>query len=136
MIAGLLGVGVGVRHHEQQTTAAAGLASLPVSPAPALEIGRPDRLPSGRFLSRWTIVRTASPAHAEPSTGSAIVAELTTSTPEGTPNALGVLRAQTGADGRVWVQVRLPVLPNDSVGWVRRRSLGAYQTVNTHLVVD
>jgi lipoprotein-anchoring transpeptidase ErfK/SrfK len=36
----------------------------------------------------------------------------------------------------VWVEARLPVLPNDSVGWVRRRSLGAYQTVATHLVVD
>jgi len=36
----------------------------------------------------------------------------------------------------VWVEVRLPVLPNGSVGWVRRRSLGAYQTVATHLVVD
>lgn len=49
---------------------------------------------------------------------------------------LTVLRAQTGADGHVWVEVRLPVLPNGSVGWVRRRSLGAYQTVSTHLVVD
>ena len=49
---------------------------------------------------------------------------------------LTVLRARTGADGRVWVEARLPVLPNGTVGWVRRRSLGPYQTVNTHLVVD
>ena len=32
--------------------------------------------------------------------------------------------------------VRLPVLPNGTVGWVSRRSLGSYQVVKTQLVVD
>jgi lipoprotein-anchoring transpeptidase ErfK/SrfK len=135
-VVGLLGAGFGVSHREKQITAAAGLAALPASPAPALEIGRPERLPSGRYLSRWTIVRRPTVAHTEPSSSSAVVAELATSTPEGTPNALGVLRARTGMDGRLWVQVRLPVLPNGSVGWVPRRSLGPYKTVDTHLVID
>jgi hypothetical protein len=135
-LAGLLGAGTGVSHRQKQTAAAAGLAALPVSPAPALKIGRPERLPSGRYLSRWTIVRRPTVAHSEPRASSAVVADLTTSTPDGTPNALGVLRAQTGSDGRLWVEVRLPALPNDNLGWVRRRSLGPYETVNTHLVVD
>jgi lipoprotein-anchoring transpeptidase ErfK/SrfK len=47
-----------------------------------------------------------------------------------------VLQARTGADGRVWVEARLPVLPNGTVGWVSRSSLGPYQTVTTHLIVD
>jgi lipoprotein-anchoring transpeptidase ErfK/SrfK len=34
------------------------------------------------------------------------------------------------------VHVRLPILPNGTAGWIPRRSLGAYQTVDTHLVVD
>jgi lipoprotein-anchoring transpeptidase ErfK/SrfK len=38
--------------------------------------------------------------------------------------------------GRVWVEVLLPVLPNGTHGWVPRRSLGAYQTLETRLVVD
>jgi lipoprotein-anchoring transpeptidase ErfK/SrfK len=36
----------------------------------------------------------------------------------------------------VWVEVRLPSLPNGRVGWVQRGALGGYETVNTHLVVD
>lgn len=34
------------------------------------------------------------------------------------------------------MKVRLPILPNGSVGWVPRGALGAYQMVDTHLVVD
>jgi hypothetical protein len=135
-LAGLLGANLGDGERQKQATAAAGLAALPASPAPALKIDRPERLSSGRYLSRWTIVRRPTVARAEPSARSASVAELATSTPEGTPSALGVLRARTGRDGRLWVQVRLPVLPNGSVGWVLRRSLGPYQTVDTHLVIE
>ncbi len=47
-----------------------------------------------------------------------------------------VLRARTGPDSGVWVEVRLPVLPNGSVGWVSRSSLGGYQAVSTHLIID
>jgi hypothetical protein len=65
-----------------------------------------------------------------------VVAELAASAPEGTPNLLTVLRARGGADAALWVEVRLPVLPNGSVGWVQRRALGPYSTVDTHLVVD
>ena len=135
-LAGLLGAGLGAGDRQQQATAAADIAALPASPAPALKIGRPERLSSGRYLSRWTIVRRPTVAHAEPNAGSAIVAELATSTPEGTPSALSVLRATTGTDGRLWVLVRLPVLPNGSVGWVLRRSLGPYRTVDTQLVIE
>ncbi len=135
-LAGLLGAGLGVGDRQKQATAAADLAALPASPAPALKIGRPERLSPGRYLSRWTIVRRPTVAHSEPSASSAVVAELAISTPEGTPSAVSVLRARTGTDGKLWVQVRLPVLPNGSVGWVLRRSLGPYRTVDTHLVVE
>ena len=49
---------------------------------------------------------------------------------------LAVLRAGPDAAGALWVKVRLPVLPNGRAGWVRRQVLGAYQTANTHFVVD
>ena len=64
------------------------------------------------------------------------MAELAVWTAEGTRNLLTVLRSRTGADGKVWVEARLPVLPNGSVGWVRRDSLGPYQVVDTRLVID
>ena len=75
-------------------------------------------------------------AHAAPSARSAAVARLAIKTPEDTADVVTVLSTSTGTDGRVWVEVRLPVLPNGSVGWLHRRSLGAYQTVDTHLIID
>jgi lipoprotein-anchoring transpeptidase ErfK/SrfK len=65
-----------------------------------------------------------------------VVAELSTRAPEGTPNALSVIATRADAQSRVWVEVRLPVLPNGTRAWVPRHSLGAYQTLDTRLVVD
>jgi hypothetical protein len=127
------GHGLGNR---QRAHAAANLAALPASPAPALKIGRPLALGPARYLSRWTIVRVRTDAHVQPAPSSAVVTPLGVSAPEGTPNLLSVLGTRTGRDGRLWVEVRLPVLPNGTVGWVLRRSLGPYETVDTHLVVD
>jgi hypothetical protein len=109
---------------------------LPASPEPALKVGPPARLPPGRFLSRWTIVRTAAPARTRPAADAPMIIELARQTPEGTPNALPVLRSRLDVGGRVWVEVGLPILPNGRVGWVRREALGGYETVNTQLVVD
>jgi hypothetical protein len=131
----LLWTGLGLGHRAASDPARS-FAALPQSPAPALEIGRPDALGSGRDLSRWTVVRMPIAARAEPRAGSAILARLTTRTPEGTPDALSVLRSRVGSDGTLWVEVRLPLLPNGTVGWVPRRALGPYETVDTHLVVD
>jgi lipoprotein-anchoring transpeptidase ErfK/SrfK len=134
-VAVLVSAGLGVSHRAE-TSASAELAVLPAPPHPALEVGRPEALSSGRNLSRWTVVRRPTVAHAGPSANSAAVAVLEARAPEGTPNLLTVLRARPGRDGALWVEVRLPVLPNGTVGWVRRRSLGSYQAVNTRLVVD
>jgi L,D-transpeptidase catalytic domain len=134
VIIGLLWTGLGGGDRQEAMTAA--LDSLPAAPAPALQVSQPEQLPSGRYLSRWTIVRAATSARSEPAANSPVIATLTTNTPDHTPNALTVLEAKTVAAGQLWVKVRLPVLPNGTAGWVRRRSLGAYQTVNTHLVLD
>jgi hypothetical protein len=133
---GLLSAGLSFSHRQSAVSATAALQTLAAPPPPALEIGKPQRLSSGRYLSRWTIVRRPAVAYAQPSAGSAVVARLSTTASEGTPNLLPVLRARPGADGALWVYVRLPVLPNGTAGWVRRTSLGSYQVTNTHLVVD
>ena len=133
---GLLLVGLGVSHREKPMTTATGFAALPPAPAPVLKVGRPKMLSGERYVSRWTVVRRPTAAHAAPSASSVVVARLGVSAPEGTPNLLAVLRARTGAGGALWVMVRLPVLPNGTVGWVSRRSLGSYQVVKTQLVVD
>jgi hypothetical protein len=63
------------------------------------------------------------------------VAALSTLTPEGTANLVLVL-GSTWRDDVDWVHVRLPVLPNNTTGWVPRSALGGYHFVTTHLVID
>jgi hypothetical protein len=133
---GLLWSGLGESRRPAAAFPTSALRSLPAAPAPALEIGPPERLTSSRFLSRWTIVRRPALARSAPSASASVLAELQTRTPEQTPNAVGVLRSKADRRGRVWVKVQLPILPNGSAGWVRRQALGAYQTVNTQLLVD
>jgi L,D-transpeptidase-like protein len=135
-LVGQIWTGLSASHRQDETAASAAFDALPAAPAPALHIGRPEHLAPGRYLSRWTIVRTRTIARTEPAASSTLVARVATATPDRTPNALTVLGTRTDAAGQLWVKVRLPVLPNGTVGWVRRQSLGAYQTATTHLVVD
>jgi lipoprotein-anchoring transpeptidase ErfK/SrfK len=132
----LLWAGLGDSHGQKADPSAAAYKSLPAAPAPALSVGRPERLSSSRFSSRWTTVRRPTLARSRPSASASVIAELSTRAPEGTPNALSVIATRTEAQSRVWVEVRLPVLPNGTDGWVPRRSVGAYQTLDTRLVVD
>jgi lipoprotein-anchoring transpeptidase ErfK/SrfK len=132
-LAGLLGAGLGDSHREADVTA--GVAALPPTPVPALHIGKAKPLSSQRFVTRWTVVRRATLAHASPTPRAPVVAEVQGHAPEGTPNLVPVLGTAARSDG-LWVKVRLPALPNGSIGWVHRRSLGPYESVTTHLVVD
>jgi hypothetical protein len=133
---GLLWAGFGDSHPPSGTSAVADAASLPAAPAPALEIGPPEKLSSSRFLSRWTSLHESALARVRPAAGAPALARLRRTTPEGTANVLAVLGTQPDARGALWVKVRLSTLPNGSVGWVPREALGAYQTVSTRLVVD
>jgi hypothetical protein len=71
---------------------------------------------------------------AKPSLRSRVVARLSTRTPEGTTNVVLALK-RTERRGRLWIQARLPVLPNNTLGWMPREALGGYNEVNTHLVI-
>jgi hypothetical protein len=139
LVIALIGlVGAHLRGGDRTKRAAAfdGFASLPGSPSPALKIGAPVRLSPAPFVSRWTIIRATAVAHARPDVNAPVIARIARETPEGTPNTLMVLRSKSDSSKRLWVQVRLPVLPNGRVGWMRRNVLGAYQSADTHLVVD
>jgi lipoprotein-anchoring transpeptidase ErfK/SrfK len=81
-------------------------------------------------------VRRPVGARSRPSASARAVARLTTRTPEGTSNIVPALDRTHDAHGRLWVRVRLPVLPADTTGWVPRSALGGYGTVTTHLVID
>lgn len=108
-------------------------STLPAGPKAAFSIPEPTPLES-RGVSRWATVERSTIARSSP--GGRRVASLTTRTPEGTSNLVAVLGRAKVRAGALWIRVRLPVLPNDSTGWVPRRSLGGYHTVDTRLVVD
>ena len=103
--------------------------------APAQSGGVPFVLSDVDGISRYMPVDEAVAVRAQPTPDSRIVARLATRTPEGTSNVVLALR-RVERGGRLWIQARLPVLPNNTVGWIPRDALGGYNTVATHLVVD
>ncbi|MDQ3778802.1 MAG: L,D-transpeptidase [Actinomycetota bacterium] len=110
-------------------------AALPDPVAPAFT---PTVKPvaSGEELSRWAPVVKAVKARRGPHHRAPVIAPLETTTPEGTTNIVLVLPDLREVGSRVWVRVRLPVLPNNTTGWVPRDALGGYSEVRTRLVVD
>jgi hypothetical protein len=84
---------------------------------------------------RWAFVIRRVVARAAPSRSAAPVARLRLLTPENTTNLVQAIEGRRTEKG-VWVRVRLPILPNNSTGWVPRRTLGNWRTVRTHLLVD
>jgi hypothetical protein len=113
-----------------------GYLSLPAPAASALQVRTPKPLADPRGLARWARVERPTIARARPSAMAPRVATVAKDTPEGTENLVLVLGRAVERGGRLWVRVRLPVLPNDTTGWVDRSALGAYQLVRTHLVVE
>ena len=110
--------------------------NLPDPVKPAFVPGKPVLLREDKYVARWATVRRAAVARARPSASAPIVASLSTRTAEGTSNLVLVLDVAKDSEGRIWVRVRLPVLPNNSTGWVPRSALGGYNFVRTHLVID
>jgi hypothetical protein len=123
-------------HSPASSPAAAQPVTLPGSPRPALQVPRPVLLSHSAGTSYWASVRRDALARAAPSPRALVVTPLTTTTPEGTTNIVLVLGRSSDSAGRLWVHVRLPVLPNGRTGWVRREALGVYGVVHTRLVVD
>lgn len=87
-------------------------------------------------IARWAQVLRRAVVHTAPRTSARAVTRLDTMTTDGTHNIVLVLnQADTNAT-QTWYRVRLPILPNNSTGWVQASALGPLFTVNTHLYVD
>lgn len=95
----------------------------------------PVTLSNANGVSRYMAVVAPVAARAHPSATAPVVGRLTTRTPEGTTNiVLALARVERG--GKLWIKARLPVLPNNTVGWIPRAGLGGYNSVNTRVVID
>jgi lipoprotein-anchoring transpeptidase ErfK/SrfK len=110
--------------------------ALPEPPESALDVGRPEPLGKERNVSVWTVIRKSAVARATPDASGATVTQVAPRTPEGTSNVLQVLSRTRDAAGRVWVRVRLAVLPNGTTGWLPRAAISGYRAVRTRLRVD
>ena len=117
----------------------AGLLAAPVALGagadPSPRVKREVLSVPGR-LSRWAFVERSVVARAQPRPGSRALARLRRKTPDGPHEIVMALRRVVDADGRHWVQVRLPVLPNNSTGWVPQSALGGFHKVRTWLRID
>ena len=120
---------------EGDVASASGVA-LAASPAPALRVAKPSPLRVERDLAYWAPVLRPVTARESPDAAAPGVALLSSRTAEQTPNIVLATGRVTDARGRVWTRVRLPVLPNNTTGWVPRSALGALLVVRTRLVVD
>jgi hypothetical protein len=87
-------------------------------------------------VARWAGVYKPALVRARPSDASKVVTRLETRTSDQTQNIVLVLGGVQLAGDQTWYQIRLPILPNNSTGWVRKNALGDLYTVDTHLYVS
>ena len=87
-------------------------------------------------IGHWAAVIRAVGARDEPNAASKLVTTLRTVTGDRTQNIVLILAARAITPSETWYLVRLPILPNNSTGWVPRSSLGTVTPVQTHLYVN
>lgn len=88
----------------------------------------------GHF-STWAYLERATDAYAFPSKRARVLGWIGLTTQDGT-SQLVLEQQREFLHGDWWVQVRLPLRPAGQIGWIRQRTLGAPQTVDTYLVVS
>jgi hypothetical protein len=111
------------------------LPALPRSPRPAFTPHAPVLLHRSPTEARWAPVIRPVVARLAPGVAAPAITTLSPTTPDDTTNIVAILREQATAQG-LWTLVRLPVLPNGSVGWVPRLALGGYGFTRARLLVD
>lgn len=84
---------------------------------------------------RYAFVMRRVVARSDPDWSAPPVARLKRLTPERTTNLVLALDGRR-APGAIWIRVRLPVLPNNTTGWVPRSALSDWKVLRTQVVVD
>jgi hypothetical protein len=113
--------------------AALALVLALAAPAQAAKVERLERL--GRE-SYFAFVDRAEAVRAKPNRGGRELARLTLRSPEGTDDLVLVLARTRDSRGREWFQVRLPIRPNGTTGWVPASALSDLQPLNTWLRIN
>lgn len=120
--------------HTVRAEGDAAFTPLGGGPRPAFAPRPAQLLRHDATASWWAAVRRPLTARRAPGREPS-VATLGMLTPEGTANLVLVLGSMQ-RNNVEWVHIRMPVLPNNTTGWVPRSALGGYHFVTTHLVID
>ena len=88
-------------------------------------------------LAHWAPLLRDAVVRAEPRPSAKVVTKLGMNTIDlETRQIVLVLDALDRSRGDTWYHVRLPILPNNSTGWIKARDLGELYQVDTHLYID
>jgi hypothetical protein len=87
-------------------------------------------------LAHWAPFVRDSIVRAAPNPSAGVVTRLRMTTDLETRQIVLVLDGLDKSRGHTWYHVRLPILPNNSTGWIKARDLGHLYEVDTHLYID
>ena len=112
------------------------VTAKPVAPAPKTVRYPITAALTDEKVAHWAVVNKRVVVRAQPKAAARAVTTLETMTGDGTQNLVLVLSSVRVKGNVMWYRVRLPILPNNSTGYVRAAYLGTLYTVHTHLYVD
>jgi L,D-transpeptidase catalytic domain len=84
----------------------------------------------------WAHPAGSGPIYAHPKPSSRRIAAVRLFNVDGFLEVYPLMRTQTSADGRVWVEIRVPGRPYGRVGWVDRELLGSVHHSRWRIVVN
>jgi L,D-transpeptidase-like protein len=87
-------------------------------------------------IAHWAVLMRPAVVHAKPGLASRVITKLPTGTTDGTQNDVLVLSRTDISPRQSWYRVRLPILPNNTIGYVQTRDLSPLFAVNTHLYIN
>jgi lipoprotein-anchoring transpeptidase ErfK/SrfK len=107
-----------------------------VQVVPATQPGIADVTPIGTDgVYRWAYVFRPTAARVRPTMSARVRTRLKVFTLDSTVNLVLLVGRKLDGKGRLWYRVRLPILPNNSTGWVLANDLTTVRSVSTYLVI-
>jgi len=87
-------------------------------------------------VAHWAVLMRPAVVRTKPGLASRIITKLPAGTTDGTQNDVLVLSRIDISPHQSWYLVRLPILPNNTLGYIQTRDLSPLYSVNTHLYIN
>jgi hypothetical protein len=87
-------------------------------------------------IAHWAVLMRPAVVRTKPGLAARIITKLPTGTTDGTQNDVLVLSRTDISPRQSWYRVRLPILPNNTIGYIKTGDLSPLFTVNTHLYIN